>query len=50
MCIGIKLDENLILKITDTHLTASKASPIASSDQGVGFDLDSSIPSLLHLP
>lgn len=33
-----------------TYLTASNASPIASSDQGVGFDLDSSIPSLLHLP
>lgn len=33
-----------------SYLTASRASPIASSDQGVGFDLDSSIPSLLHLP
>lgn len=32
------------------YLTASKASPIASSDHGVGFDLDNSMPSLLHLP
>lgn len=32
------------------YLTASRASPIASSDHGVGFDLDNSIPSLLHRP
>lgn len=32
------------------YLTASNASVMASSDQGVGFDLDNSIPSRLHLP
>lgn len=36
--------------ILNIYLTASKASPIASSDHGVGFDLDNSIPSRLHLP
>lgn len=36
--------------ISINYLTASSASPIASSDQGVGFDRDNSIPSLLHLP
>lgn len=36
--------------LSNIYRTASRASPIASSDQGVGFDLDNSIPSLLHRP
>lgn len=36
--------------IIKVYLTASNASPIASSDQGVGFDRDNSIPSLLQRP
>lgn len=54
--INVKIS-SLVIFITEykivkkyTNLTASKASPIASSDQGVGFDRESSIPSLLHLP
>lgn len=30
--------------------TASRASPMASSDQGVGFERDNSMPSLLQRP
>lgn len=34
----------------DSYRTASSASIIASSDHGVGFDRDNSIPSRLQRP
>ncbi len=37
-------------KIKTTYRTDSNASVIASSDHGVGFDLDNSIPSRLQRP
>lgn len=45
--------ENYNLDILEKYcfyLTASNASPMASSDQGVGFERDSSMPSRLHRP